>query len=134
MSIAENKAKCHECIDLWNDRESEAAGQIYAEDYVYHGPTGELRGREAIKSLWQSFITGFPDMHATIDHLTAEDDRVVMRWTIRGSHTGVFNGIEPTGNSVTLPIIEELRISDGMLVEAWDSFDQLGLLRQIRAA
>ena len=65
MSIAENKAKCHECVDLWNDRESEAAGQTYAEDYVYHGPTGELRGREAIKSLWQSFITGFPDMHAT---------------------------------------------------------------------
>ena len=102
-----------------------------SQDYVYHGPTGEFTGRDAIKDLWATFLTGFPDMHSTIDRLVAEGDRVVMRWTIRGTHTGEFNGIPPTGKSVTVPILEELRIADGALAEAWDSFDQLGLLQQI---
>lgn len=134
MSIEENKALCRQCVDLWNDRDSEAAGQLYAEDFVYRGAPGELRGREAIKNLWATFLTGFPDMHSTIDHMVAEGDRVVVRWTIRGTHTGSFDGIEPTGNSVTIPVLEELRIADGVLAEAWNSFDQLGLLQQIGAA
>ena len=134
MSIEENKALCRGCIDLWNDRDSETAGKNYAEDFAYHGPPGELRGREAIKGLWATFLIGFPDMHSTIDHMVAEDDRVVVRRTIRGTHTGLFNGIEPTGNSVTVPVLEELRIADGVLAEAWDSFDQLGLMQQIGAA
>ena len=133
MSIEENKALCRRCVKLWNERDAEAAGELYAEDYVYHGPTGEFTGRDAIKDLWATFLTGFPDMHSTIDRLVAEGDRVVMRWTIRGTHTGEFNGIPPTGKSVTVPILEELRIADGALAEAWDSFDQLGLLQQIES-
>ena len=133
MSIAENKALCRRCVKLWNERDSQAAGETYAEDYIYHGPIGEFRGRESIKELWATFLAGFPDMHSTIDELVAEGDRVVMRWTIRGTHTGEFNGMKPTGKTVSIPILEELRIADGLLAEAWDSFDQLGLLQQIEA-
>ena len=111
MSTEENKELCRRCVSLWNERDSQGAGELYAEDYAYHGPPGELKGRDAIKQLWAMFLEGFPDMHSTVDHLVAEGDRVVMRWTIRGTHTGVFNGIGPTGKPVTLPVLEELRIA-----------------------
>ena len=126
MPTEENKALARRCIDLWNERDAEAAGELYAPDHVYHGSSGELRGREAITGLWAALLAGFPDMHATVDDLIAEGDKVVVRWTIRGAHTGDFHGIAPTDRQVTIPLLEESRIAGGVLAETWGSFDQLG--------
>jgi len=133
MSVEENKALVRRVLELLNERDT-AAFEYYASDYIYHGPGGqELRGREGIKGLWAVFFAAFPDLRATIDDMVAEGDKLVLRWTVRGTHRGEFQGIAPTNKQVTLPIIEMFRVAGGQLVEAWDSFDRLDLMQQLGA-
>jgi steroid delta-isomerase-like uncharacterized protein len=133
MSVEENKALVRRVLELLNERDT-AAFEYYASDYIYRGPGGqELRGREGIKGLWAVFFAAFPDLRATIDDMVAEGDKLVLRWTVRGTHRGEFQGIAPTNKQVTLPIIEMFRVAGGQLVEAWDSFDRLDLMQQLGA-
>jgi hypothetical protein len=134
MSLEENKALVRRCLELWNKRDTTAAGEIYALDYIYHGPGGqELRGREGIKGLWAVILDAFPDLVATAQDVIVEGDTVAARWMIEGTHSGEFQGIAPTNKKITLPIIEMFRVEEGLLAEAWDMYDQLSFMQQMEA-
>ena len=77
------------------------------------------------------FRAGFPDLTLTVEDQAAENDRVVTRWTVHGTHTGDFSGIPATGKTMTMPGITIQRLKNGKLVEAWVQYDQLGLLQQL---
>ncbi len=128
----QNEALIRQVLELINDRNLDAAFELYAPDYIYHGPGGqELRGRDAIRGLWAVFLTGFPDLHSTVDDVISEGDKLVLRWTVQGTHTGEFLGIPPSNKQMSLPVTEIFRIADGQLVEAWDQYDRLDLMEQI---
>jgi len=61
-------------------------------------------------------------------------DKVVHRFTLRGTHSGSFMGIPPTGRVVTTSGIVIDRLADGKVVESWVSLDALNLMRQLGAA
>lgn len=131
-SEEQNEALIREVLELINDRDLDAAFELYAPDYIYHGPGGqELRGRDGIRGLWAVFLAAFPDLHSTVDDVIAEGDKLVLRWTIQGTHTGEFLGIPASNNQISLSVTEIFRIADGQLVEAWDQYDRLGLMEQI---
>jgi predicted ester cyclase len=76
--------------------------------------------------------TAFPDIHFTVEDLIAEDDKVVVRVTFRGTHQGIFMGIAPTGRQVTGIGVELARLADGKIVEeGWHCYDLLHLLEQL---
>jgi steroid delta-isomerase-like uncharacterized protein len=131
--VEQNEAVVRQVLALIDERNLDAAFELYALDYIYHGPAGELRGRDSIRGLWGVFLTGFPDLHATIEDMISEGDKVVLRWRVEGTHTGEFMGVAPSNMKITLGITEIFRVADGQLVEAWDQFDQLSLMQQIGA-
>ena len=61
------------------------------------------------------------------------DDRVVTRFTIRGTHRGDFRGIAPTGRQVAFGGIAVDVMRDGIRVDGWAQLDNLGLLAQLGA-
>jgi len=63
--------------------------------------------------------TAHPDLRFTIDDLVAEDDRVTIRWTLRGTNSGPLFGRPPSGQPVELAAIVIFRIADGRLAERW---------------
>jgi len=129
-----NKALVRQVLELIDARKLDEAFELYAVDYVYHGPDGEIiNGREGIRELWEVFLTGFPDLRSTVDDLITDGDKLVMRWRIEGSHTGEFLGVAPTGAVINLRVTEIFRIANGQLVEAWDQYDRLGLMQRIGA-
>jgi steroid delta-isomerase-like uncharacterized protein len=73
----------------------------------------------------------FPDIHYTINDMVAEGERIATRWTLRGTHLGEFFGIAATGNSVSVEGIHILRFVEGQIVECWEVWDQLSMLRQL---
>ena len=73
----------------------------------------------------------FPDAVFTIEDMIAEGDRVAARWTMRGTHTGEFNGMPATGRPVTMAGFGLLRIQDGRIAELWHLEDDLAALRQL---
>ncbi len=132
-SVEQNEAVVRQVLSLIDERNLDEAFELYALDYIYHGPGGELRGRDGIRGLWEVFLTGFPDLHSTIEDMVSEGDKVVLRWRVEGTHTGEFMGVAPSNKKITLGITEIFRVENGQLVEAWDQFDQLGLMQQIGA-
>jgi predicted ester cyclase len=66
--------------------------------------------------------------------MVAEGDRVVVRYTLRGTHEGTTRmGVAPTGKEVTASIIGILKLADGKIVEMWTNVDFLGLMQQMGA-
>jgi predicted ester cyclase len=63
--------------------------------------------------------------------MLADGDLVATRKTFRGTHTGEFMGIPPTGRDIELGVIDIVRYRDGRIVEHWSQVDQLGLLQQL---
>ncbi len=72
-----------------NDHDPDAVDGFVAVDYINHNPFVE-NGREANRAFWSSFFTAFPDIEATMDDLVVAGDRVVGRFTYRGTHDGPF--------------------------------------------
>jgi len=111
----------------------DTAGEFYAPDYVLHEPTsGEVRGLEAARQFAAAYRVAFPDLQTTIEDQVAEGDKVVSRFSGRGTHLGETEDFGPaTGNRIQITGITIDRVADGKIVEEWANFDALGLLQQI---
>jgi steroid delta-isomerase-like uncharacterized protein len=137
MSIEENKALVRHAYEETNkgkEATMAALEELYAPAYVYHGPGvfGDM-DRAAMKQMMAAFFTAFPDMHVTVEDLIAEGDKVVSRYTFRGTHQGEIMGVPTTGKVVTLTGIIISRVAGGKVVEDWESVDMLGFLQQLGA-
>ncbi|HYY89418.1 MAG TPA: ester cyclase [Chloroflexota bacterium] len=134
MSTEENKAVVGRWFQAFNERDLAAEEAARSADFVAHvaGAPAPLNG-----AMWQSFIaaffTGFPDFRLDLQDVLAEADRVAVRWTFRGTHAGEFQGIGPTGKTVSMSAVEVNRVADGKVAEHWVVFDQFGLLQQLGA-
>ncbi|WP_306325819.1 ester cyclase [Streptomyces venezuelae] len=109
--------------------------EVLAEGYHDHDPTNEqdVMGMDAVRREVEMWRGGF-DFAFTVDDQIAEGDRVCTRWTWRGSHTGDFMGLQPTGMDVSMTgtVIHRFR-DDGKIVEGWWQYDLLGLMGQLGA-
>jgi steroid delta-isomerase-like uncharacterized protein len=118
--------------EVSNQGKLELADEIF-DRYRSHQPDGSVleRGPEDVKRFQAEFREAFDDFHAAVEDQIAEGDKVVTRWTIRGTHRGEFRGIAPTGKELAIRGIGIFRFSsEGKVVESWDSYDQLGIMRQ----
>lgn len=133
MSVAEHKALIHRTVDAFNLGDWDAVDRLFAPDYVDHDPyrANLPPGPAGVKQAWTGFRAAFPDLHATIEDLIAEGDKVAVRGAIRGTHLGELMGIPPTGKRVTMTLIDVNRIGGGKLAERWAEADMLGMLQQL---
>jgi steroid delta-isomerase-like uncharacterized protein len=118
--------------EVWNRTNLELADEIF-DRYISHQPDGSTlkRGPEDVKRFVGEFHAAFPDLHLSIEDQIAEGDKVVTRVTVRGTHQGEFRGMAPTGKAIELKGVTIFRFSpEGKVVESWDSYDQLSLMRQ----
>ncbi len=133
MSTEENKALAQRWIEeAWNKGDLTIVEELIAPNYVLHDPTRPgLRGHEGIKQSVAMFRTAFPDLRFTIEDQVSEGDKVVIRYTVQGTHQGPLMGIAATGKRGTLTGIDIYRIADGKIEEAWSNWDTLGMLQQV---
>jgi serine phosphatase RsbU (regulator of sigma subunit) len=129
----ENKAIFNRYAEeVGNQYNLEVVDEIF-ERYISHQPDGStlVRGPEDVKRFHKEFHSAFSDFHLNIEDQIAEGDKVVSRYTMRGTHQGDFRGLAPTGKEVELKAVTIFRFSpEGKVVETWDSYDQLSLMRQ----
>ena len=93
-------------------------------------PAGGPTGPQAFRAYYSELRTALPDAHYEVDDLIAEDDRVVVRWRLLGTHVGDFRGIAPTGRAIALKGIAIYRVEQGMLVDRWVVTDLYGMLEE----
>jgi len=107
--------------------------ELVSPDFVTHHPRSpdHRGGPEAVKQASALFRTAFHDLRFTIEDMIAEGDMVAFRWIARGTHTGEYFGIPPTGESVEFRGMEFDRFSHGKVEERWVNWDTLGLFQQL---
>ena len=111
-----------------------AIDQYMAPEFVDHSvPPGLPPDREGVKMQFSMFFSAFPDLHAVIHDQVADDEKVVTRKTLSGTHQGEFMGLPPSGKPVDIAVIDILSVRDGKITDHWNNVDQLGLLRQVGA-
>jgi predicted ester cyclase len=107
--------------------------EFVAPDFVDHSPTpGFSPDLAGLKGVYALFVKATPGTHA-IEDMIAEDDKVVIRVSAKGTHTDDFLGIPETGREFTMTGIVILRIRDGKIVERWNELDMVGALVQLGA-
>ena len=130
-----NKSIVRQICDAMNVKDLGQVEKLLASNYVFHGPGGlKATGPKGFREIFSMYATAFPDMHFTINELIAENDKVVTRWTVRGTHRGDFVGIAPTGKSVDITGIAIATLTDGKVVEEFESFDETSMFRQLGVA
>jgi steroid delta-isomerase-like uncharacterized protein len=126
----EGRTLAERYLSLLNDHDPDAVDAFVAVDYINHNAfVGD--GREANRAFWSSFFTAFPDIEATMDDLVVAGDRVVGRFTYRGTHAGPYYGTPATGSSIEMRSIDIWRTENGEFVEHWDELNLLELFQQI---
>jgi steroid delta-isomerase-like uncharacterized protein len=133
MSADDNKRLVQQGFDrLFNQGQLALADELVSADFLNHdAPPDAPRGPAGLRSVVTMLRTAFPDLQIKTAEMVAEGDKVAVRATLRGTHTGPFMGIPPTGRRVEQEQIHILRFAGGKTVEHWAVRDDLGLLRQL---
>jgi steroid delta-isomerase-like uncharacterized protein len=135
MSTEQNKTLVRRYWEeVWNKGNLAVADELIASDFDGHPLPSDPdfgRGPAGQKHLVGMYRTAFPDVRMTIEDMTAEGDRVVVRWTARGTQTGVFMEIPATGKPTKVTGMFANRLAGGKIVEGWGNFDALGMLQQL---
>ncbi|MEX5721014.1 ester cyclase [Geodermatophilus maliterrae] len=93
---------------------------LFDPDWVDHDPLpGQPAGLDGAAYVVSTMHTAHPDLRFVIDDLVAERDRVVIRWTLRGTNTGPMFGRPASGQPVELAAIVIFRVVDGRITERW---------------
>jgi steroid delta-isomerase-like uncharacterized protein len=131
MSTEENKANVRRAIEAFNQGNVAAMSEFWTSDLVVHDPNNPLvRNHEEYKQFLTDYLAAIPTQ-MTIEDLIAEGDKVMARYTFRGTHQMQWRGAPPTGKSVTYTATHTYRFADGKVAEIWANSDIFSLVQQL---
>ena len=131
-----NKALARQFIEqAFNQGDMAVIERLVDSNWVNHDPASPDfgRGPGAAKQNVTLYRNAFPDVTIEIEEQIAEGERVVTRWTGRGTHRGALGNLAPTGKQATVTGITIDRIAGGKIMESWNNWDTLGLMQQLGA-
>jgi steroid delta-isomerase-like uncharacterized protein len=135
MSVEENKATFRRYVEeVWIAENLDFVDEIFANKYLSHQPDGSVLQRtpEDVKKFVREYRSALSEIENTIEAMIGEGDKVLNRWSLEATHTGEFRGIPATGKRISVRGMVFFRFSEeGKVVESWDNFDQLGMMRQL---
>ena len=137
MSAEDNKAVARRYWDEgWGTGNVAILDEIFAPDTIVHSQerTAPTRGGGGTGiTRWR---TAIPELRSTVEDIFAEGDKVIVRWTLRGTHRGNIEipsvaTIPPTGKQVSMAGMDIYYFKGGKIVEYWRHWSSLQLLQQL---
>ena len=96
----------------------------------YTGADG-TKGAASFEAPVIALIKAMPDVQWKIQELLGEDEKVVVRWKVQGTQTGLFNGFPATGKAVSSDGMAIFEFEAGKIMRITVQTDRLGFLQQI---
>jgi steroid delta-isomerase-like uncharacterized protein len=129
MSINENKALIGRFYEqIWNQGTLNGMDDLCAAGFCHYDSVGrDTHDLASFGQYVEATYAALPDLDVTLSELIAEGDKVVVHWTLCGTHQGTCLGIEPTGKRVELEGVSIYRIADGRIAESSVFRDRLDL-------
>jgi predicted ester cyclase len=131
MSLENKKAVLRRFYEMWEGRSRTQVEDVCAPHYLDHMPHPGRTHLEGVKHAVHAFRRAFPDGTNSVEMIAAEGELVTGHGVFRGTQTGWFFDIPPTGRKVEISTLDVVRIEDGKIVEIWHLEDQMKLLRQL---
>jgi len=117
-------------LDASVGKDSAAFKELMAPDFVAHVPGGP-KDREGFVQHMDSYNLAFGDMQVTVLDLITDGENVVARTNWRGTHTGPYMGLPPTGKQIDIEAYIYERLKDGKSVEHRSLFDAMTMMQQL---
>ena len=122
-------------LQFINTADENLAQQLINPGATFHVPfqADPLQGPKGYLAIIGMMRSGFPDIQWSIDEMIVEDDKVAIRFTMKGTHKGTFFGVPATEKPIAVSAMNFYRLSDNQIIEEVGQPDMLGLLTQIGA-
>lgn len=122
-------------LAAWNAHDQQRLGLLLADDVEYFdaGFAGIQRGREAaIENGVSVFLRGLPDLRWELrGEPIAGADAIAWEWTLTGTNTGTWGGIQATRQQINLKGVGLMRVRNGRIVQVAIYYDTGTLNRQL---
>jgi steroid delta-isomerase-like uncharacterized protein len=130
---AQAKDLARKYVEAINTDDFDLLAETIADDFQDEAAApGFAQGLEGAKQAHQMLRGAFSDLVFTVQDVMAEHDKVVLRVSARGTHTGSFFGVEPTGKEVSWTGMRIFRVGpDGKFASGISEFDQVGIMQQL---
>lgn len=117
--------------EIINKGNLDLTDELFAEDFIDHGPMGDITGREAFKGLVSQWRSAVPDVHCEVSNVIIDGDDVA--WLVRttGTHTGDGLGFPATGKRFETVSANVGRLRNGQAAEHWSEQGMFPFLVQI---
>ncbi|MBT2564404.1 ester cyclase [Pedobacter sp. ISL-68] len=122
-------------LQFINTADENLAQQLISPVAKFHVPfqADPLQGPKGYLTIIGMMRSGFPDIQWNIEEMITENDRVAVRFTMKGTHKGTFFGVPATENPIAVAAINFYRLSNNQIIEEVGQPDLLALLTQIGA-
>lgn len=119
--------------EVWNQRRTHVIEELISAGGVSHSESGDLHGpQEFLDRVYNPLISAFPDIHVVVEDTISEGDRVAVRWSAQGTHSGPGLGMAATNRNVSFRGMTWIRFRDGKMFEGYDCWNQAGLMHVLQ--
>jgi len=133
VDAQQNEAALMRAVEAWNSGDVDSYMELYAENIKLHTGTYDFPDKKAVESMYKGFHAATSDLRLDIHETVGEGDRLAVRYTVTGTHTGMLMDIPPTGREISMTGITVMHFEDGNVVERWDSDDSAEVFSRLRA-
>ena len=99
-----------------NEHRFDQLGEFVSEQVSGSGVTD---GLAAYIDRLEDVSVAFPDYRWELQEVVVEGDMIAARLIGRGTHTGAFGSVAPTGRRISTQELVFYRIADGKIVQCW---------------
>ena len=133
MSAEDNKAVVRRLIEeVYNEGNLDVVDDLVAPDVFNHPAVPEHQHCiDGFKHVMERVRTFSSDVHYDMDDIIAEGEKVGVRMTQSGTHTGTVRDIPPTGKRYSVDYVHWFRLAEGKVAELWTVRDDLSRLQQL---
>ena len=122
---------------VWSHGDYQAIERLVAPRYVLHADPGDqwdgqTLDRKGYEERVRYSRTGFPDLVFSVHEVVAVEQRVAVRWSAAGTHTGDLRDLPATGKRLTFSGQTFYEVKDGQVAGHWQVVDRLGFIQQLR--
>src|SRR5262245_34135969 len=104
--------------EMWNEAKPAVAVELFDQ------PAG-------VERFVRQFLVSFPDLNHTIEEMIMEGDRVAVKFSASGTHTGQWLEFSPTGKSIQYTGVTWARIAESKITEHHTWWDKASLIEQV---
>jgi predicted ester cyclase len=117
---------------VWNKLDESAIDRLMHPQAVAHGLGPEpIRGAGQFKAFYRDFKNTFSNIRVQVERAVTEGDTVAVLCHVTGNHAGDGPAGRATGRDVDFWGTTFIRVSDGKVIEGWNTFDFLSMYQQI---